>query len=183
MGLTNSQSIRPLPSIDKSLSQNHHRVWSPTHRRAIGRWPVGMICLTHKCKPRGVCMFMVKVSLKKEKTRYFVAGGSRGCKWVVHECICQQWRLRLGLAFTQSHQSYHYSQTTVRTYMKVPVNILASSPTRWLIMFVYSMTYQICNRNQTYICWSHSINKIMRGSRGELGLGHPPGKSQIYKVP
>ena len=34
----------------------------------IGRWPVGMICLTHKCKPRGVCMFMVKVSLKKEKS-------------------------------------------------------------------------------------------------------------------
>ena len=24
-----------ISSIDKSLSRNHHRVWSPTHRRAI----------------------------------------------------------------------------------------------------------------------------------------------------
>ena len=32
-----------------------------------GRWPCGMICLTHECKPRGVCMFLVKVSLKSKK--------------------------------------------------------------------------------------------------------------------
>ena len=32
-----------------------------------GRWPCGMICFTHECKPRGVCMFLVKVSLKRKK--------------------------------------------------------------------------------------------------------------------
>ena len=43
------------------------------------RWPVGINKLTHECKPRGVCMFMVKISLKRHTlpTAYLSLSNSR----------------------------------------------------------------------------------------------------------
>ena len=43
------------------------------------RWPVGINKITHECKPRGVCMFMVKISLKRHTllTAYLSLSNSR----------------------------------------------------------------------------------------------------------